>query len=130
MAIDPGQGLHRPQVFAYLLKLARTGKVKAILGGPPCRTVSACRTRTPRPRPVRSEMHVVAQASAEGKVMFVKEQPRDPGEYREDDNPDVSVWRFQEWKAFAQKWNAFDPDGSRSIGTQEKETDDLITWTT
>ena len=55
MAIDPGQDLLRPQVFAYLLKLARTGKVKAILGGPPCRTVSACRTRTPGPRPVRSE---------------------------------------------------------------------------
>ena len=30
----------------------------------------------------------------------------------------------------AELWNAFDPDGSRSIGTQEKETDDLITWTT
>ena len=53
-AIDPGQDLHRPQVFAYLLKLARTGKIKAILGGPPCRTVSACRTRSPGPRPVRS----------------------------------------------------------------------------
>ena len=32
-AIDPGQDLHRPQVFAYLLKLARTGRVCAILGG-------------------------------------------------------------------------------------------------
>ena len=133
-AIDPGQDLHRPQVYANLLKLARTGKVRAILGGPPCRTVSACRTRSPGPRPVRSEeepygkkgltlyeremvygdavlwlrmltLHVVAQASSESKVMFVKEQPQDPGEYREDGNPDyVSVWRFQEWKTFAQKY--------------------------
>ena len=133
-AIDPGQDLHRPQVFAYLLKLARTGKVKAILGGPPCRTVSACRTRSPGPRPVRSveepygkkglnqyekelvdgdavlwlrmlTLHVVAQASTEDKVLFVKEQPRDPGEYRDDGNPDyVSVWRFQEWKTFEQKY--------------------------
>ena len=54
-AIDPGQDLHRPQVFAYLLQLARTGKVKVMLGGPPCRTVSACRTRSPGPRPVRTE---------------------------------------------------------------------------
>ena len=50
-------------------------------------------------------LHVVAQASTESRVMFVKEQPRDPGEYREDNNPDyVSVWRFREWKAFVEKY--------------------------
>ena len=39
--------------------------------------------------------------------MFVKEQPRDDlGEYREDNNPEyVSVWRFQEWKTFARKYD-------------------------
>ena len=48
---------------------------------------------------------MVAQASTEDKVLFVKEQPRDPGEYRDDGNPDyVSVWRFQEWKTFEQKY--------------------------
>lgn len=39
------------------------------------------------------------------RVMFAKEQPRDP-EYRDDDNRDyISVWRFQEWKSFAQKYD-------------------------
>ena len=35
--------LHDDHIYRYLLSLAASGKVKAIIGGPPCRTVSALR---------------------------------------------------------------------------------------
>jgi len=42
--------------MTFLLKLATTGSVQAILGGPPCRSVSACRYADDGgPKPVRSE---------------------------------------------------------------------------
>ena len=44
-------------VFLFLMRLAANGSVHAILGGPPCRTVSACRYADDGgPKPVRSEM--------------------------------------------------------------------------
>ena len=43
-------------VFGYLLNLACTGRVKCILGGPPCRTISALRYQQDNgPRVVRTE---------------------------------------------------------------------------
>ena len=39
--------LHNPQVWAYVWGLASKGKVAAILGGPPCRTVSRMRNGAP-----------------------------------------------------------------------------------
>ena len=42
--------------MTFLLKLATTGSVQAILGGPPCRSVSAFRyVDDGGPKPVRSE---------------------------------------------------------------------------
>ena len=45
-------------IFSFLLRLAATGRVKAILGGPPCRTVSALRYQQDGgPGVVRSDSH-------------------------------------------------------------------------
>ena len=41
------------QVWAYVWGLASKGKVAAILGGPPCRTVSRMRNASPAPRRLR-----------------------------------------------------------------------------
>ena len=40
---DTPADLHDNYVFMYLLALAASGRVKAVVGGPPCRTVSALR---------------------------------------------------------------------------------------
>ena len=57
--VDPLLGsrydLHSPQVWGYLCWLAKQGRIKAVLGGPPCRTVSRLRNRgPPGPRKVRA----------------------------------------------------------------------------
>ena len=45
-----------PHVYAFLLGIASSGKLRALLGGPPCRTVSALRfQQDDGPRPVRTE---------------------------------------------------------------------------
>ena len=45
-----------PNIYAYLLGIAGSGKLKVLLGGPPCRTVSALRYQDDDgPRPVRTE---------------------------------------------------------------------------
>ena len=47
--------LHSPQVWGYLCSLAKQGRIRAVLGGPPCRTVSRLRNRgPPGPRKVRA----------------------------------------------------------------------------
>ena len=52
--VNGGQfDLHHPQVWAYLVELCRRGRVCAILGGPPCRSVSRLRHNPPGPRPLR-----------------------------------------------------------------------------
>ena len=56
-ANNPGQDLLNDDVYSYLIALAKSGAVVSVIGGPPCRTVSACRSRSPGPRPVRSEEH-------------------------------------------------------------------------
>ena len=45
--------LHRVGTWAYLVGLCRRGRVVAIVGGPPCRSVSRLRHRRPGPRPLR-----------------------------------------------------------------------------
>eukprot|EP00435_Cladocopium_sp_Y103_P057796 s345_g20.t1 len=50
-----GQDLLDPSTWYYLLQLVRSGRVVAVLAGPPCRTVSAARYRDDGgPRPVRA----------------------------------------------------------------------------
>ena len=50
--------LHDDNVFRYLLMLAASGRVKTLLGGPPCRTVSALRYQNDGgPGVLRSEEH-------------------------------------------------------------------------
>ena len=54
--LHPKMDLMSDSIMNYLLRLASTGKIVAILGGPPCRTVSACRyVNDGGPGPVRSE---------------------------------------------------------------------------
>ena len=55
---NPGQDLLNGDVYGYLIALAKSGAAVSVIGGPPCRTVSACRSRSPGPRPVRSEEHL------------------------------------------------------------------------
>ena len=51
--IDPGMNILRDDVFAYLLEIADGGTLRALLGGPPCRTMSRLRYRQPGPPPLR-----------------------------------------------------------------------------
>ena len=51
--IDVEEDLHDPTVFGFLLLLAARGIVRALVGGPPCRTFSALRHRDQGPEPVR-----------------------------------------------------------------------------
>ena len=58
IAVDTEMGsqfnLHAPGVFAYLWWLVEQGVVRAIVGGPPCRTTSRLRNQAPPgPRPLR-----------------------------------------------------------------------------
>ena len=54
--INPKMDMLNNHVFLFLLQLAAQGRVHALLGGPPCRTVSACRyADDDGPKPVRSE---------------------------------------------------------------------------
>eukprot|EP00435_Cladocopium_sp_Y103_P060736 s85_g22.t1 len=55
--INPKLDVMDDQVMLFLLKIAASGSLHAILGGPPCRSVSACRYSDDQgPKPVRSEM--------------------------------------------------------------------------
>ena len=50
---DPRQDLHDVDLWGYLWRLSSLGMVRAIIGGPPCRTVSRLRHSEPGPRPLR-----------------------------------------------------------------------------
>ncbi|CAL1144503.1 unnamed protein product [Cladocopium goreaui] len=55
-AINPKMDMLNDHVMMFLMKIAVSGKLHAIFGGPPCRTVSACRYADDKgPKPVRSE---------------------------------------------------------------------------
>ena len=49
---DGRQNLHCPAVWGYLLGLAERGLVRAVIGGPPCRTTSRLRHSQPGPIPL------------------------------------------------------------------------------
>ena len=51
------QDLHNPGTWSFLWKLASLGKLLAIIGGPPCRTVSRLKQKQPGPRPLRGRFH-------------------------------------------------------------------------
>ena len=54
--INPKMDMLNDHVFLFLMQLAARGSIHAIIGGPPCRTVSACRYADDNgPKPVRSE---------------------------------------------------------------------------
>eukprot|EP00438_Fugacium_kawagutii_P007554 Skav217693 [mRNA] locus=scaffold1925:59391:64646:+ [translate_table: standard] len=97
--------------FTYILKLVMTGRVKAIIGGPPCRTVSALRYQEDDgPRAVRDKaspygleqrlvdqdsllwmrmlaLYVLAEEvrdpTTSQPTAFMVEQPEDPKNYRD-----------------------------------------------
>ena len=50
---DKGRDLMNETLFIYLLGLILQGKVKGIVGGPPCATFSRARSRSPGPRVIR-----------------------------------------------------------------------------
>ena len=50
---DSAMNLHHPDVWGYLCHLVKTSTVFAIIGGPPCRTVSRLREIRPGPPPLR-----------------------------------------------------------------------------
>ena len=50
---DSRQDLHNPALWGYLWKLAEMGLIRAVVGGPPCRTVSRLRRIQPGPPPLR-----------------------------------------------------------------------------
>ena len=58
LAIHKDQDLRRDAVMAYLQYLCQLGTVVAILGGPPCRSVSRLRHTQPGPPPLRSRFGV------------------------------------------------------------------------
>ena len=51
--VDLEEDLHDPTTFGFLLHLASQGVVRAVVGGPPCRTFSELRHRSGGPTPVR-----------------------------------------------------------------------------
>eukprot|EP00435_Cladocopium_sp_Y103_P008253 s3224_g2.t1 len=54
--IHPKMDMMNDSLMLFLMKLAAQGSVHGILGGPPCRSVSACRyAEDDGPKPVRSE---------------------------------------------------------------------------
>ena len=120
------QDLLSDSVIGYLAELCESGKVDAVLGGPPCRTVSKLRFRRPGPPPLRSRtgperfgltgltdgqrelavsdavlwfrqlwLFTLAQEARNEKVMFLKENPRDPEEYKHPGDPNRPFMRGQ-----------------------------------
>ncbi|CAE7489027.1 GIP [Symbiodinium sp. KB8] len=53
LEVDIEEDLLREDTFGFLLHLAQTGRVRAVIGGPPCRTFSALRHLNSGPPPVR-----------------------------------------------------------------------------
>ena len=50
---NPLQDVHKPAVWGYLCHLAATKPIIAVIGGPPCRSVSRLRNVRPGPVPLR-----------------------------------------------------------------------------
>ena len=134
--------IHDKNVYGFLLALCASGRVRSILGGPPCRTVSALRyqgddgpamLRTDEhpyglPTLSPSDMELVmgdtvlmfrfwslmlmaeeVREEAMPQTQFFMEQPEDPANYRHPEDVRqhgyFSVFRTQEWQAFATAFN-------------------------
>ena len=54
LELGKGHNILSDHVASYLFELCQTGKVKAILAGPPCRSVSRLRHTMPGPPPLRT----------------------------------------------------------------------------
>ena len=113
---DPAMDLHKPEVWGYLCHLVKTSTVLAIIGGPPCRTVSRLRDIRPGPPPLRGRAleerfglagldHgnqlktdgdsalMLKQLALYEQVGFLMESPRDPAEYTSSQHaPTFWVW--------------------------------------
>ena len=103
--------LHDDQIYLYLLSLAASGRVKAILGGPPCRTVSALRCQNDGGPGVlffrTLALYVLCEdvrLPQEPQTALAVEQPEDPARYRSPEEVKekkfMSVWRTEEWQLF------------------------------
>ena len=75
--------MHAVGTWSYLCHLARNGHVVAVVGGPPCRSVSRLRHREPGPRPLRGRderrfglegLSMVEQNLAHGDLALVLKQ--------------------------------------------------------
>ena len=105
------QNLHDEGVWCYVFHLAKLGKIKILVGGPPCRTTSRLRHQRPGPVPLRGRGHLrwrlpdlsapnrdlvdgdtaltlkmlgiydAAVEHSEGDVGFLMEHPEDPKMY-------------------------------------------------
>ena len=135
--VDLGQDLLSDQLTSFLAELCEKGNVDALIGGPPCRTVSKLRFRQPGPPPLRARsgperfaladlsdvfrelawndavlwmrqlwLYSLAARARARLVLFLKENPRDPQEYKgADDAVDYpSFFAWPEWKAFAEEF--------------------------
>ena len=135
--VDPAQDLLSDQLARFLAELCEKGTVDAILGGPPCRTLSKLRFRQPGPPPLQSRggpqrfalenlsdaqrelafndavlwmrqlwLYSLAAAARSRQVLFLKEQPRDPQEYKGSGDPIdyPSFFAWPEWKSFVEKY--------------------------
>ena len=130
---DSNQDLLSDQLTSFLAEVCEKGVVDAVLGGPPCRTVSKLRFRRPGPPPLRARtgperfaledlsdamrelawndavlwmrqlwLFGLASQARSRLVLFLKEHPRDPEEYKakEDTNEYPSFFAWPEWQEF------------------------------
>ena len=54
LALGKDQDMHDDHILGYLFELCESGRVRFLLAGPPCRTVSRLRSSAPGPPPLRS----------------------------------------------------------------------------
>lgn len=115
---DPRMNLHHASTWGYLCYLVKTCPIAAIIGGPPCRTVSRLRNNQPGPPPLRSRSgegrfgtngdsalvlkqlalyELAKEHRDEGlpDVGFLMESHRDPAEFTDDPEP-PSFWDWPE----------------------------------
>ena len=133
--------------YGFLLTIAASGRLRVLLGGPPCRTISALRSQDDGgPGILRSEewpyglpdlsmadvekvhhdsilffrylsLYVMAEevrSPQDPKTEFVLEQPRDPKEYRSNEDVEqrqyMSIFCTQEWQQFQDTYNFYKVD--------------------
>ena len=135
--VDPAQDLLSDQLTSFLAELCEKGTVDALLGGPPCRTVSKLQFRQPGPPPLRARtgpqrfalenlsdslrelawndavlwmrqlwLYALAAKARQRDVLFLKENPRYPDEYKGGDDPIEypSFFAWPEWASFIQEF--------------------------